>query len=51
MAVVRCALVVVEVMETDDRLAALAIHENLLHMVEIEPLNDTKPKRRKTKRK
>ncbi len=52
MAVVTRSLVFVGVTDSDDRVAEYGIFYNLLHVVKIEPLNDSKrPKRRKTKRK
>ena len=51
LAFVTRSLVVVGVTESDDeRVADYAVHYNLLHVVKIEPLDGTKPKRR-TKRK
>ena len=51
MAVVTRSLVFVGVTDSGERVADYGIFYNLLHVVKIEPLNDTKPKRRKTPRK
>ena len=45
------SLVFVGVTVSDDRVADYGVLDNLLHVVRIEPLNDTKPKRRKKPRK
>ncbi len=49
MAFVTRSLVVVGVTTSDERVADYAVHYNLLHVVKIEPLDGTKPKRRKAK--
>ena len=51
MAIVTRSLVFVGVTDSDDRVADYGVFYNLLHVVKIEPLNNTKPKRRKTPRK
>ena len=51
MAIVTRSLVFVGVTDSDDRVADYGVFYNLLHVVKIEPTNDTKPKRRKTPRK
>lgn len=51
MAFVTRSLVFVGVTDSDERVADYGVFYNLLHVVKIEPLNDTKPKRRKTVRK
>ncbi len=50
MALVTRSLVVVGVTRSDDRVADYAVHYNLLHIVKIEPLDGTKPKRRTKRR-
>ncbi len=51
MAIVTRSLVFVGVSDSDERVADYGVFYNLLHVVKIEPLNDTKAKRRKTPRK
>ena len=51
MAIVTRSLVFVGVTDSDDRVADYGVFYNLLHVVKIEPLERTKPKRRKTPRK
>ena len=52
MAFVTRSLVFVGVTDSDERVADYGVFYNLLHVVKIEPLNDSKtPKRRKTPRK
>ena len=52
MALVTRSLVFVGVTDSDERVADYGVFYNLLHVVKIEPLNDSKtPKRRKTPRK
>ncbi len=52
MAFVTRSLVFLGVTDSDERVADYGVFYNLLHVVKIEPLNDSKtPKRRKTPRK
>ena len=51
LAVVTRSLVFVGVTDSNERVADYGVFYNLLHVVKIEPLNDTKPKRRKPPRK
>ena len=51
LAFVTKSLAVVGVTESGGRVADYAVHYNLLHIVKIEPLDGSRPKRRGAKRK